>query len=63
MAVDGALDLDVVEEWSRDVEGGVDRGVEGVLDPTKMLGLDEDCRSCTSRSALQAYSNKVVISS
>jgi hypothetical protein len=52
----------VDDVWSRDVEeGGADRGAEVcVLDPTKVLVLDEDRRPCTSRSALQAYSNKVV---
>ena len=71
----GALDLDdeewsravvdgtVVDDvWSRDVEeGGADRGAEVcVLDRAKVLVLDEDRRPCTSRSALQAYANKVV---
>ena len=71
----GALDLDdekwshavgegtVVDDvWSRNVEErGADCGAEVcVLDPAKVLVLDEDRRPCTSRSALQAYSNKVV---
>ena len=58
--VDGAVVDDV---WSRDVEEGavVDRGADCVVfDPAKLLVLVDDRLPCTSRSALQAYANKVV---
>ena len=47
-----------------DVEGAGATGAKGDVEllPTKELEKVREWRPCTSRSALQAYSNKVVIS-